>query len=53
MVNALWMFSVVPVIVTILSGHEPSDMLILAPLWKHLQSKDIKKTKEAIFKIAK
>ena len=34
MVNALNMESVEPVTVTILSGHEESDMLILAPLWK-------------------
>lgn len=32
MVNALCILSVVPVMVTILSGHDPSDMLILAPL---------------------
>jgi len=31
-VNALCMQSVDPVTVTILSGHDPSDMLILAPL---------------------
>ena len=31
-VKALCMLSVVPVMVTIRSGHEPSDMLILAPL---------------------
>ena len=30
--NALKMVSMDPVTVTILSGHEPSDMLILAPL---------------------
>ena len=35
MVNALCMLSVVPVMVTIRSGHEPSDMLILAPLCKN------------------
>ncbi len=34
MVKALKMESVDPVTVTILSGHDESEMLILAPLWK-------------------
>lgn len=35
MENALKMPSVGPVMVTILSGDDPSDMLMRAPLWKH------------------
>lgn len=35
MEKALKMPSVGPVMVTILSGDDPSDMLIRAPLWKH------------------
>lgn len=35
MEKALKMPSVGPVMVTILSGDEPSDMLMRAPLWKH------------------
>lgn len=35
MEKALKMPSVGPVMVTILSGDDPSDMLMRAPLWKH------------------
>lgn len=35
MEKALKIPSVGPVMVTILSGDDPSDMLIRAPLWKH------------------
>lgn len=38
MENALKMPSVGPVMVTILSGDDPSDMLMRAPLWKHNKS---------------
>ena len=34
--NALFIHSVVPVTVTIRSGHDPSDMFILAPLCKKI-----------------
>ena len=37
MVKALKMESVEPVTVTIRSGHDESEMLILAPLWKKNQ----------------
>lgn len=35
MAKALKIASVAPVMVTILSGDDPSDMLIRAPLWKY------------------
>lgn len=38
MAKALKMASVGPVMVTILSGQFPSEMLILAPLWKEVST---------------
>ena len=42
MEKALKRPSVGPVMVTILSGDEPSEMLMRAPLWKHINDSPIK-----------
>ena len=41
MVKALYIWSVVPVTVTILSGHDASEMFILAPLCRQTRIKNI------------
>lgn len=47
MAKALKMASVGPVMVTIRSGQFPSEMLILAPLWKEKRSPGIATAKQS------